>query len=193
MELGRGRARLLVENLPAAYAAGAALRCRSGFQEVNMAQDPSAVNTRMRPDREGMTRDEILALFERRQTAYDDLDATRLAADYAPNASVQSPMSGTHQGRDAIETAVQAFFDAFADLRVTTDRLVIDGNSVVQILNVEGTHIAVFLGLEPTGKPFRFTAAVLYDVQDGQIVRERRIYDFTGLLVQIGGLRAKPV
>ena len=63
-----------------------------------MAQDPSAVNARTRPDREGMTRDEILALFDRHQKAYDDLDATRLAADYAPNASVQSPMSGTHQG-----------------------------------------------------------------------------------------------
>jgi predicted ester cyclase len=184
---------LVVENLPAAYAAGAALRCRSSFQEVNMAHDPSAVNTHTRPDREGMTRDEILALFDRRQKAYDDLDATRLAADYTPNAGVQSPMGGTHQGRAAIETVFQAFFDAFVDLRVTTDRLVIDGNSVVQILNVEGTHIGVFLGLEPTGKPFRFTAAVLYDVQDGQIVRERRIYDFTGLLVQIGGLRAKPV
>jgi hypothetical protein len=68
----------------------AALRCRSSFQEVNMAQDTSAVNTRTRPDREGMTRDEILALFDRRQKAYDDLDATRLAADYAPSASVDA-------------------------------------------------------------------------------------------------------
>jgi predicted ester cyclase len=69
-------------------------------------------------------------------------------------------MSGTHQGRDAIETVFRAFFDAFVDLRVTTDRLVIDGNSVVQILNVEGTHIGVFLGLElscrrDTGSSFR--------------------------------------
>ena len=29
-------------------------------------------------------------------------------------------------------------------------------------------------------------------VRDGEIVYERRIYDFTGLLLQIGVLRAKP-
>src|SRR5262249_35901261 len=137
----------------------AAILCRSGFQEVNMAEDTS-VDTRTRLDRKGMTRDEILALFDRRQKAYDDLDATMLAADYPPHGSVESPMGGTHQGRDAIETVFQAFFDAFMDLSVTTDQLVIDGDSVVQILNVEGTHIGVFLGIEPTGKPFRFTAAV---------------------------------
>ena len=32
----------------------------------------------------------------------------------------------------------------------------------------------------------------LFEFQDGRIVRERRIYDFTGLLVQIGVLSAKP-
>jgi predicted ester cyclase len=140
-----------------------------------------------------MTRDAIIVLFERRQTAYDDLDAKALAGDYAPHAVVESPMGGTHQGREAIEGVFQAFFDAFLDMKVTTDRLVIDGQSVMQFISVEGTHIGTFLGLEPTGKPFRFAAAILYDVQDGQIVRERRIYDFTGLLIQIGALRAKPV
>jgi hypothetical protein len=32
----------------------------------------------------------------------------------------------------------------------------------------------------------------LYTVKDGQILHERRIYDFTGMLVQIGVLKAKP-
>jgi hypothetical protein len=29
-------------------------------------------------------------------------------------------------------------------------------------------------------------------MQDGFIARERRIYDFTGLLVQVGAIKAKP-
>jgi hypothetical protein len=33
----------------------------------------------------------------------------------------------------------------------------------------------------------------MYELKDRKIVRERRIYDFTGLLVQIGLLKAKPV
>ena len=30
------------------------------------------------------------------------------------------------------------------------------------------------------------------DVTDGAIVRERRIYDFTGLLIQLGVLKSRP-
>jgi hypothetical protein len=34
---------------------------------------------------------------------------------------------------------------------------------------------------------------VLCEFSDHQIVHERRVYDFTGLLIQIGVLKAKPV
>jgi hypothetical protein len=34
--------------------------------------------------------------------------------------------------------------------------------------------------------------AFLYEFKDGKIVRDRRMYDFTGLLIQLGTLRAKP-
>lgn len=42
-------------------------------------------------------------------------------------------------------------------------------------------------------RPLALPAVFLYELQDGTIVRERRIFDFTGLLVQIGILKAKPV
>ena len=127
------------------------------------------------------------------KAAYDNLDAAALAADYAPECIVDSPMGGTHRGRAAVQSVFQAFFSAFLDMKVRTDSLVIDGNHVAQILNIEGTHIGVFLGLPATGKPFRFVAVVVYDLKGHQIVGERRIYDFTGLLVQIGALKAKPI
>jgi hypothetical protein len=36
-------------------------------------------------------------------------------------------------------------------------------------------------------------AVFFYRLENGRIVHERRIYDFTGLLLQIGVLKAKPV
>jgi steroid delta-isomerase-like uncharacterized protein len=139
-----------------------------------------------------MTRDEIIAFFERRQAAYDNLDAAALASDYAPDCIVDSPTGGTHQGPDAVEQVLQAVFSAFLNLRVRVEDQLIDGGQVAQILNIEGTHIGEFLGLPPTGRPFRYAAAVMYELRGRQIVRERRIYDFTGLLVQIGVLKARP-
>ena len=141
----------------------------------------------------GMTRDEIVAFFERRQELYDDLDAAALAADYADDAVIESPIAGVHTGRPAIEKALRAVFAAFVDRTMTTESLVIDGDKVAQVIAVQGTHVGEFMGLPPTGKPFHFSAVFLYELRDRKIVHERRIYDFTGLLMQIGVLKAKPV
>jgi steroid delta-isomerase-like uncharacterized protein len=140
-----------------------------------------------------MTRAEISALFDRRQTAFDDLDAAALAADYSDDCIVDSPAGGTHTGRPAVQKVFQAVFDAFLDMQTRSDSLVIDGDHVAQALTIEGTNIGGFLGVSASGKPFRLAAVFLYELQGRQIVRERRIYDFTGMLTQIGVLKTKPV
>jgi predicted ester cyclase len=50
-----------------------------------------------------------------------------------------------------------------------------------------------FMELQPTGKTFRVPVVCLYTLTERHIIRERRIYDFTGLLVQVGILKVKPV
>ncbi|HEY5618014.1 MAG TPA: ester cyclase [Vicinamibacterales bacterium] len=155
----------------------------------------SEISAAMNPlqGQSGMTRDEIVAFFERRQELYDDLDAAALAADYADDAIIESPLAGIHSGRPAAEHALKAVFAAFVDRTMKVENVLIDGDRVAQVFAIEGTHVGEFLGLPPTGKPFHFSAVFLYELRDGKIVRERRIYDFTGLLIQIGVLKAKPV
>ena len=140
----------------------------------------------------GMTRDEVVAFFTRRQELWDDLDAAALAADYADDAVIESPMTGVHSGPAAAEQALRAVFSAFLDEKLKTERLVIDGDFVAQFVSVTGTHVGPFMGLQPTGRRFRLNAVFLFELRDRKIVREQRIYDFTGLMVQIGALKAKP-
>ena len=139
-----------------------------------------------------MTRQQMLAFFKHRQDAHDDLDAAALAADYAENAVIESPTAGVHTGPEAAERTFRVIFSAFLDLTTKVESLIIDGNSAVRVVSLEGTHIGEFLGLEPTGKRFIMPAVFFYQLENGKIVRERRIYDFTGMLVQIGVLKAKP-
>ena len=157
-----------------------------------MTQDASTVIRQSRPSERQMTREEIVAFLARRQAAFDNLDAAALAADYAPDCVVDSPMGGAHHGPVAVQQVLQAGFNAFLDLKVRIEGQVIEGAQVAQILELEGTHIGEFLGLPPTGKAFRLTAAFVYELRGRHIVRERRIYDFTGGLLQIGVLKAKP-
>jgi steroid delta-isomerase-like uncharacterized protein len=139
-----------------------------------------------------MTHEDIVVLFARRQIAYDNLDAEVLAADYSDDCCIESPTGGTHSGRMAAQKVLQVVFDAFQDMKVRTESLLIDGNRVSQLLDIEGTNLGKFLGLPPSGKPFHVTAVFLYELEDGRIRRERRIYDFTGMLTQIGVLKTKP-
>jgi len=138
-----------------------------------------------------MTRQQMLDFFKHREEAYDDLDAAALAADYADHAVIESPTAGTHTGPEAAERTFRVVFSAFLDLTTKVDDLIIDGNSAVTVVSIEGTHIGEFLGIPPTGKRFIMSAVFFYYLEDGKIVRERRIYDFTGLLVQIGVLKAR--
>ena len=158
-----------------------------------MAPQHSDSPTETGTSKANMTRAEIAALFERRQAAYDDLNAAALAEDYADDCVVDSPTGGTHSGKPAVQKVLQAVFNAFLDLKVHTDGLVIDGDHVAHTMTVEGTNIGGFLGLSPSGKPFHLSAVFLYELKDRKIVRERRIYDFTGMLTQIGVLKTKPV
>jgi steroid delta-isomerase-like uncharacterized protein len=138
-----------------------------------------------------MTRDEIAAMFARREEAFEEMDAALLAADYADDAVIDSPIGGTHQGPVAAAKVFDGLFHAFADHTRRQEELLIDGHRVVQVLTLEGTNIGGFLGLPPSGKHFRVPAVFLYELQENKIVRERRIFDFTGMLVQLGVLKAR--
>jgi steroid delta-isomerase-like uncharacterized protein len=141
-----------------------------------------------------MTRDEIAALFARRQQAWDRLDAAGLAADYSDDATVESPLAGgSATGRDAIEKLFATYFAAFPDFKIEHELLLIDGDTVSQLTRASGTDMGGFMGMSPTRRKNTFRCAFFYSVREGRIARERRVYDFTGLLIQVGLLKAKPV
>lgn len=140
-----------------------------------------------------MTRDDVIALFTRRQDALRRHDAPALAADHADDCVLSSPMAGQVVGRDAIADVYRTWFSGFPDLELQQEELVIDGDRVVQILTMSGTDTGGFMGLPPTGKAFRVPIVMSYTLRDGRITRWQTIYDFTGILVQIGMLKAKPV
>jgi steroid delta-isomerase-like uncharacterized protein len=138
-----------------------------------------------------MTREEITAMFARREKAFADMDAATLAADYTDDAVIESPTAGLHHGRDARQ-AFEAIFHTFGDQKLEIESRVIDGDRVAEVMTIEGKNLGGLMGLPPSGKHFRVPAVFLYDLRGAKIIRERRIYDFTGVLVQIGALKARP-
>ena len=120
-------------------------------------------------------------------------DPEEMAGYHAVDGVAESPMFATMRGRSAIEDAYRAFFTSFPDAAIEVDRVVVDSPCVVMFLTVNATHKNEFFGLPGTNRRIDFRMARLMTVNDdGLIQHEERIYDFTGLLVQVGLLRAKP-
>src|SRR5262249_55048104 len=141
----------------------------------------------------GMTRDDVLSLVQRRRDAFNAHDPAALAALHSERGVVASPLGGVLEGRAEIERVYRLLFSAFPDIHFTDDDAVIEGSRVVQVGTLAGTHSGDFFGLRATGRHVEMQVALVMTVADGLLVEERRIYDFTGLLVQVGVLKAKPV
>ena len=112
---------------------------------------------------------------------------------YAKDAVVDSPTAGRLEGRAAILRVDLTWSSAFRDLTTTVEDVIVEGDRAVVIARFVGTHTEEkFLGLAPSGKRFDFPMVWVQKIQDGLIVHERRLYDFSGLLIQLGVLKVKP-
>jgi steroid delta-isomerase-like uncharacterized protein len=139
-----------------------------------------------------MTRDEILELFARQQKAWEARDPDALAASHAAEGTLVSPIFGTLNGRAAILASYRSLFQVFPDWTYTGADLVVDDSRVAEPFTVTATHVGTFMGLAGTGRRCTIHGIRLFDIRDGAIFYERRYYDFTGLLIQLGILRGKP-
>jgi steroid delta-isomerase-like uncharacterized protein len=138
-----------------------------------------------------MTREQVAEMLSRRFDAYKRRDVAALAADHADTSVVVSPMFATIQGRAASEGSYRALFTAFPDWEMRGEPPIIDGNRAAQCFHVSATHMSDMFGLPGTGKRIEMDVVIVLTLENGQIVHERRIYDFTSVLMQLGVLKGK--
>jgi steroid delta-isomerase-like uncharacterized protein len=140
-----------------------------------------------------MNRAEIAKILETWLDAITRHDVPALVSLYTEDCVVESRLAARAvQGREANADVFRAFFEAFPDVRIVAGDLIIEGDQAVQIGVINGTATGGLMGIAPTGKPTAVPIVHVFQLRDGLIARERRIYDFTGLLVQAGVLKAKP-
>ncbi len=139
-----------------------------------------------------LTRADLQTVSDRYLDAFRRRDPSALAAFHTPDGIVESPMFATLRGRKAIEDAQRAFFGSFPDAATSREATVVDPPHVAMFVTMNATHVNEFFGLPGTGRHIEFRLSRLLRMEGDLIAQEARIYDFTGLLVQIGVLRAKP-
>jgi steroid delta-isomerase-like uncharacterized protein len=139
-----------------------------------------------------MTCDEIVALLDHLNAALCAQDVETLVELHAEGCHLESPVAGNASGRAAIREVYRGWFAAFPDVAFAFEQPVVDGRRAAQLATMTGTHVGGFLGLPPSGRRFQVPVVFLYTFADGRVIDERRVYDFTGMLMQVGVLKAKP-
>jgi steroid delta-isomerase-like uncharacterized protein len=142
-----------------------------------------------------MTSDEIRTFLDRFVRAWEKQDVTALGACYAETCTVVSPIFHTLKGRAQVERSYTDLFKAFANPSIRVDDTVISTASpprAVIVWTVQSIHAGEIFGVAGSGRRIERTIAYFFTFRDGLIINERRLYDFTSMLMQLGVLKAKP-
>ena len=140
-----------------------------------------------------MTHDEIQAAVDRFAKAWGTEDLEALLACYDARAEVVSPLLHTLKGIAAIDASHQDLFRAFTDVKIEVHDVVIDAEDqrAVLVFTTHATQSGEMFGFPPSGRRTATQMAFVFHFKDERIVSERRVYDFTGFLMQLGVLKAK--
>ena len=139
-----------------------------------------------------MTREQIVTVLNTLQRSWNSRDPQGLAAAHTEDAVVYSPIFGEVHGLAAIEQSYRDLFTAFADWTFEPHDLIVDGHRAAQVFAVTATHTSEIFGVPATHKRFKIQGVLVFEFRDGKIAVEKRLYDFTGLLIQMGVIKAKP-
>jgi steroid delta-isomerase-like uncharacterized protein len=139
-----------------------------------------------------MTHENLRAFIENQKAAWHRRDSVTLAAGHTDDGIVVSPMFTTVRGRAAIEASYRALFSSFPDWRISLEDPIVEDDRVAMFFTATATHVGEFMGFPGSGRRFEIQGVMMFKMQGGLIAEERRVYDFTGLLLQTGVLRGKP-
>jgi steroid delta-isomerase-like uncharacterized protein len=139
-----------------------------------------------------MDRDDVVKFFAEQQVEWNARDAEALARRHTPDGTIVSPIFRTVQGTEDILASYRSLFTTFPDWQYIGEEPLVDGDRLAQQFAVRATHSAEFMGLPGSGRKFDIQGVRMFEMRHGLIAYERRYYDFTGLLIQLGVLRGKP-
>lgn len=141
-----------------------------------------------------MTSAEIRAFCERFAKAWERSDVAALSACYADECEVFSPLFQTLRGRAEVEASFRDLFQALADFTIRIHEIIVDtdgGGRAALVWTAQSTHRGAIFGMPASGRRIENQIAFIMTLKDGRIASERRIYDFTRMLMQMGVLKAK--
>ncbi len=105
---------------------------------------------------------------------------------FSPNWSDGNPLRPDQTtGIEGMREFVHYYQTAFSDAHFTITHLFASDKQVAIRYEVSAVHIGNAFGVPPTGKHFTSTGILIYDMEDGKILRTWQELDLMGILKQL--------
>jgi predicted ester cyclase len=132
-----------------------------------------------------MTPEEMEALGERIGQAWNGGKPELLDEVYGPGFINRS----NGQDCEVTKKVLIRYREAFPDLHLTADDIIMAGDKIVSRGTAHATHTGAYLGIPATGKRFERAYMNIFRVENGKIVEEWSLGDDLGVLHQLGVLK----
>jgi steroid delta-isomerase-like uncharacterized protein len=121
------------------------------------------------------------------ERAFNGRDLDVVDTITAPGFVNRNALPGTPPGPEGQRQVLQRLWDAFPDAHFEIERLASDGDTVICVGTMSGTHEGTLLGIPATGRKVAWRQCHLYRFdEDGRAVEHDAIRDDAGLLRQFG-------
>jgi steroid delta-isomerase-like uncharacterized protein len=105
-----------------------------------------------------------------------------------PDAIIRTPLPIEASGAQVLKEVFGRLHRVYADLRVTIEDLIAEGDKVVSRQSVTGTHQGDYMGLPPTGKSVTYNEIFVFRFADGRISETWGVVDVFSQMRQLGAI-----
>jgi steroid delta-isomerase-like uncharacterized protein len=126
--------------------------------------------------------EEMKELVKHNLQIWNDGNFDRFDEEFAPN--YRNHSSNTDKAQ--LKQAIVAMRQAFPDLHVTVDDLIVEGDKITIRWTAHGTHQGDYYGVPATGKKMKNTGILIDRIEDGKFVESWSSSDELGMFRQLG-------
>jgi predicted ester cyclase len=80
---------------------------------------------------------------------------------------------------------INLLWNAFPDIKIMFDDIIIEGNKVACRYNLSGTHKGEFMDLQPTDKQFRLNGMTIFSFRDTKCIERWNLVDMMSLMEKL--------
>ena len=87
--------------------------------------------------------------------------------------------------KEGFRQFIYLLWNAFPDIRIMFEDIIVEGNKVVCRYNLAGTHKGKFVDIWPTNKQFRVNGMTIFSFRDAKVIQRWNLVDMTSLMEQL--------